>query len=391
MPEQVITWLLFFSLFYLLITTFILLRNRIELTALRSDVDASSENRKISVCIPARNEENNILSLLESAVKQSYQNYNIYLLDDHSTDKTYQIAERFSEDYPGLVNLCKGEPKPDDWLGKPWACNQLGRMADGEILLFLDADTTLGPNALEQINRSFEYDSTDMITVWPHQILGSFWERAVIPLIYYALVTMLPSIYVYRKPRWMPSFAERRFRHIFAAACGQCIAIKKEAYHQIGGHSSVKDEIVEDVELAKRIKREGLIMRMYHGVGTVNCRMYRNQNEMMNGLRKNFLAGFNNSLVLFTFFGLLHVVVFILPFLTFIAAMFILNTTILYLSIASVGIILTHRLILSGWFKWDPLYAFIHPVGVLWYQKLGIIKIGDYLFGRKSEWKGRKV
>ncbi|MCC5941066.1 MAG: glycosyltransferase [Balneolaceae bacterium] len=391
MFEQAVTWLLFFSLFYLLITTVILIRNRAELTALRPKGSTASQNRKISVCIPARNEENNIGQLLDSLIKQTHSNFDIHLLDDQSTDNTYQIADEYREQYPEKVNLHSGKPKPDGWLGKPWACNQLGNLCDGELIVFLDADTLLGPAALEQISNSFDYDSTDMITVWPRQILGTFWEKSVIPLIYYALVTLLPAIYVYRKPRWMPAFAHSRFRHIFAAACGQCIAFRKDVYNEIGGHSSVKSEIVEDVELAKRIKRDGFTMRMYHGVGTVNCRMYRSEAEMFEGLRKNFLQGFKNSLPLFTLSALIHLIVFILPFITLVAALFYFNTIILYLSIASVGLILLHRLVLSGWFRWDPIYAFTHPIGVIWFQKLGLVKIVDYLFGRKSEWKGRKV
>ncbi len=391
MFEQAITWLLFFSLFYLLVTSIILIRNQIDLTALRTSGSGSSQNRKISVCIPARNEEKNIGLLLQSLVKQTYPNYEIHLLDDQSADDTYKIAASYKKSHPEILNLHHGEPKPEGWLGKPWACNQLGNLSDGELLVFLDADTQLGPETLQQIGWSFEFDSADMITVWPRQIVGSFWEKSVIPLIYYALVTLLPAIYVYRKPRWMPVFVHTRFRHIFAAACGQCIAFNRECYDAIGGHSAVKNAIVDDVELAKRVKQEGFTMRMYHGVGTVNCRMYRSEAEMFEGLRKNFLQGFNNSLPLFILMGVVHLVVFILPFITLIASFFLFNAMMLFLSLASVGLILMHRLILASWFKWDPIFAFTHPVGVVWFQRLGLVKIIDYLFDRKSEWKGRKV
>ncbi len=391
MLEYAITWLLFFSLFYLLLTSFILIRNRFELTALRTASFADSQNRKISVCIPARNEEKNIGTLLESLQNQTYEPFDVHLLDDQSTDKTHEIALQYKEKNPGRFHIHSGKPKPEGWLGKPWACYQLGSICDGELLLFLDADTVVQPDMLNQINASFTKDAVDMVTVWPRQITGSFWEKTVIPLIYYAVVTLLPAIYVYRKPRWMPSFAHKKFRHIFAAACGQCIAMKKKVYEKIGGHSAVKNEIVEDVELAKRIKKDGFSMRMYHGIGAISCRMYTNEADMFEGLRKNFLQGFNNSLPVFILFAIIHFAVFILPFATLIAALFTFDAVIFFLSIASVGLILLHRLLLAGWFQWDPLYAFTHPVGVLWFQKLGMIKIVDHLFGRKSEWKGRKV
>jgi chlorobactene glucosyltransferase len=232
---SIFTWLLFFALFYLLATSLIFLRNRFDLTPLPAvtESDENTEKPSISVCIPARNEEQNIGILLKSLQEQDYPDFDIHVLDDHSEDRTFQTVQSFQKKNDDKLFLHKGLEKPEKWLGKSWACHQLGRHSEGEILLFLDADTQLLPGALKGIAAAFDRFQTDMITVWPHQKMDSFWEKTSIPLIYYALITLLPAVYVYRDPRWMPSFLKKKFRSLFAAACGQCIAFRRKAYQKI--------------------------------------------------------------------------------------------------------------------------------------------------------------
>lgn len=391
MLVSITTWLLFFSIGYLLLTSIIFLRNQVDFTTLPLTDLLRDQHRKISVCIPARNEQENIGHLLSSLTTQQYSSFDILVLDDNSTDNTTEVVTSFADKNPGQITLYKGLSKPKDWLGKPWACKQLADVADGDLLLFLDADTTIKPDTLLRIATSFKQYNLDMLTVWPHQILGSFWEKTVIPLVYYALLTLLPSIYVYRDPRWMPKVIREKLQPAFAAANGQCIAFTREAYHKIGGHTSVKKEVVEDVELAKNIKSSGLTMRMFNGVDSINCRMYRSRQEIFDGLRKNFFAGFHYSLTLFILFALLHLVIFILPFIALIAGITVGYPWMVLYSTLSVCLILLHRLWIAKQCNWNPFYAFSHPIGVLWFQWLGFIKIIDYLWDRKSEWKGRKI
>ncbi|WP_158551614.1 glycosyltransferase family 2 protein [Rhodohalobacter sp. SW132] len=387
-------WLSAFSLAYLLVTSFILLRNRLEFTSLRfeqSDSIHSDFWPKLSVCIPARNEERNIVSLLTSVCEQEYPNIELLVLDDHSTDATAQKIEKVSAEYPGRIRSVEAAEKPKNWLGKPWACHQLGKEASGDIYLFLDADTQLKPGMLTSVASAFSRHKLDMLTVWPEQITLTFWEKTIVPLIYYALLTLLPSIYVYRSPRWIPSFLQKKTDPLFAAACGQCIAFTSAGYEKTGGHESVKKQIVEDVELAKRAKRNGLKLRMFEGVGSIRCRMYRSENEIFNGLRKNFFPGFGRSVPLFIIMGLIHLIVFVLPFFLLPYSLVIAFPALLFMSVASVSIILLHRFILSVWFNWNPLYGFLHPLAVLWFQRLGIVSLMDHFTGRKVKWKGRDV
>lgn len=391
--ETTLFWFLAFALLYLLFTSLVLLRNRFDLTPL-SYPDSNSTSKKypkISVCIPARNEENCIGVLLDSVCTQNYPNYDVHVLDDQSEDSTPEILDVYHKKFKKILSIHRGKKKPENWLGKPWACQQLADVSDGDLLLFLDADTTLKPRALDGIVHSFSEWNLDMITLWPQQRLGTFWERTVIPLIYYTLVTLLPAAYVYRHPRWLPHPVRKKMSPKFAAACGQCLGFTRYAYQQIGGHQAVKEQIVEDVELSKLIKKHSFTLRMFHGIGAVSCRMYRTHQEMFEGLRKNFLAGFNHSVPIFTLSALAHIVVFVLPFISFIYGLWIPDPAILFLSGASISLILMHRLLLALWFQWNPIYAFTHPLGILWFQILGLIKIFDHFTERKTSWKGRPV
>jgi len=380
-----------FSLLFLLLTSGILLRNRIEFTPLVSETDQPDGKPLISICVPARNEEKNIERVLSTICKQVYPNIELLVLDDFSSDATTDIIARLKKENPAKITSVTPAEKPEGWLGKPWACQQLADHADGKYLLFLDADTALYPGMVQHTLNAFSNHDLDMLTVWPEQELNSFWEKTVVPLIYYALVTLLPVIYVYRSPRWLPGFLRKQIAPNFAAACGQCIGFTKKAYNAIGGHRSVKDEVVEDVALSKRAKILGLTIRMFTGVYSISCRMYRSELEIFNGLRKNFFAGFNRSLPLFILMGLIHLIVFVLPFFILPYSIYIESPSLFFVSVGSVTLILLHRFILAVWFRWNPLYGFIHPLGVLWFQRLGLYSIIDHVLGRKVVWKDRKV
>jgi chlorobactene glucosyltransferase len=392
MFEIIISWLLLFVLLYLLVTSAILVHNRFYLTELpASDKKEERQHPKISVCIPARNEEDTISGLLTSIVVQKYPDFEVLILDDQSEDSTPVILNSFKDQYPDLIIPLKGSGRPPGWLGKSWACQQLGEKASGQILLFLDADTVLKPGMLLSASAAFTKHKTDMITVWPHQIYRTWWEKTVMPIVYYTLLTLLPTYYAYKKPRLMPQSIYSRVSSLFSAANGQCIAFKRKAYHRIGGHVPVKSEIVEDVKLAKKINEAGFTMRMYTGQNTITCRMYSSQSQMFQGFRKNFFAGFDYNLSLFTFSSLLHFAVFILPFIILPASLIMNNRVWFELSVAAITMILLQRLIIALWQRWNPFYAFTHPVGVMWFQFLALTTVFDYLTRRKIKWKEREI
>lgn len=378
--------LLYIAATYIGFTVFVFLRNWFEFRSLSSQSSIQTEKKAplVSICIPARNEEAVIEKCVTFALKQDYPNFEVLVLDDNSTDRTTDILDKLSGIINNLYHL-KGKPKPDEWLGKPWACHQLSEHANGEYLLFIDADVWLEENAVSKTVSALQ--ESDVITVWPKQQVLTFWEKLIIPMIYYSLYTLLPAKYVEQNPKWLPGNLRQKMSPQFAAACGQFIAFNSQAYSAIGGHTSVKQEIVEDVELAKTIKRQGLTITMYDGVETVNCRMYRSHSEIFEGLRKNFFVGFGRNVPLFLFMAGMQFIVFVVPFL---ALLFGEPGTRKFAGIL-IGIFLVQRWLLDFRFGWNPFISLLQPFTILWYEVLGIRCLWDHLTGKKASWKGREV
>lgn len=381
--------LLGISILWLLITSLILFRNLFDFGALAAENQKSGQSvPMVSICIPARNEESVIERAVSSVLRQTYPNFEVLVLDDDSDDRTPEILSSLSKSH-GELTVIQGQEKPGDWLGKPWACQQLGEAAKGDILIFMDADVWLDSDAVSKTVSALE--SRDALTVWPKQFTGTFWEQMVIPLIYHSLYTLLPAKYVERKPRWMPEVMHRKLSPEFAAACGQFFAFRKEAYTAIGRHEAVKQAVVEDVELAKNLKRNHQKLKMYHGVGTVNCRMYTSHRELFSGLRKNFFAGFNKNIPFFVLMSVFHLIVFISPVFILLFAVLNGNYPLAVLSVIPLLLITLQRLLLDVRFGWNPTLSLLHPVSVLWYQILGVVSVKDHLSGKKAVWKGREV
>ncbi|MTI88269.1 MAG: glycosyltransferase [Balneolaceae bacterium] len=381
--------IIIFSIIWLLFTSVILLRNLVDLKSMHSISAHTAETAPlVSICIPARNEEDVIEHCVTQALKQNYPNFEVLVLDDNSTDETTSILTELSKIISNLHHI-KGKEKPHYWMGKPWACNQLGESAKGKYLLFIDADVWLEEDALPKMVQALT--QYDCITVWPKQYVGTFWEQMIVPMIYYAVFTLLPARYTERKPRWMPVSVYHKFSGTFAAACGQFIAFSREAYQKTGGHHAVQQEVVEDVQLAKHVRKHGLRLKMYHGTGTVNCRMYTSHAGLWAGLRKNFFAGFNKNILLFVCMGLLHLLVFVAPFVIFILALVYQSYSLAIFSLIPLLLIFLQRLLLDIRFGWNPSVSLLHPVSVLWYQLLGVVCLTDYLRGKKASWKGREV
>jgi chlorobactene glucosyltransferase len=388
---QMISILLFISISYLLIISVIFGMNRRDFEPLLPVISPANINEAplISICIPARNEESVIERAVKSALEQHYPRLEVLVLDDESTDRTPNVLNELKEKYPGKLSIINGETKPDDWLGKSWACHQLSRKAKGEILYFIDADVWLGPAAVQRAIRSLDHFDIDFLTVWPLQELGTFWEKLVIPVLYYGLLTLLPARYVYENPRWLPSSLADRTAPVFAAACGQCMVFRREAYEKIGGHESVKQDIVEDVALAKQIRRNGFRMRMFHGEDAVWCRMYTSGVEMWDGFRKNFLAIFDNSVPKFLLMALMNFIVYVCPPIILAATIWTGNTFHALLAGASLLLMITQRVILAGWYQWSTGMAFLQPLSVLWFHVLGIRVLFDHYLGERARWKDR--
>jgi chlorobactene glucosyltransferase len=255
----------------------------------------------VSVLIPARNESGVIGRTVRQLLEQDYSRFEVIVLDDSSADGTAQIALAAGEGDTRL-RVMNGAALLPGWLGKNWACHQLASTARGDWLLFSDADVIWKPGALRALVADMVATRADLLTVWPTQQTETWAERLVVPLMALAVIGYLPLPLVHHT-RW-PAFA---------AANGQCLLFRRAAYQRIGGHAAVRDHIVEDVALARRIKAHDLRLRMADAAGLIACRMYAGWPQVRDGFAKNILAGHGDSLALLAVSTIFHWLVFVLP------------------------------------------------------------------------------
>lgn len=324
----------------------------------------------VSVLIPARNEEENIERCLESVVKQTYSNFEIYVLNDSSTDNTATIVQELKKKY-SKINLIEGKPLQDGYTGKNWACTQLSEIADGDLLLFIDSDVTITPATIMQAVKYHENYSVDVLSIFPTQRLSSIGEWLVVPLMNWILLAFLPIKLIYSSKH-----------QSLIAANGQFFMWKKEVYDKLGGHRHASNELVEDMFLASKAKQNGFKVMTLLGGDMVFCRMYKTLQQAVDGYSKNFYPGFKISSFAFLFLILFLFVVNILPF-------YLITVSDFYILTAA-GILFT-RLFVSLLSRQNLLFNLIlHPLQMIFMLYTGINSMSAY-HKKKIIWKGRKV
>jgi glycosyltransferase involved in cell wall biosynthesis len=234
---------------------------------------------QVSVIIPARNEEGNLAACLDSLVRQEGPAFEVIVVNDQSTDRTRPIAESF----PG-VRVIEAEPPGAGWTGKNNAVHAGAGAARGEWFLFTDADTVHLPGSLARALAEAQNHAVDLLSYSPEQIAVTFWEKAVLPVVFAELANQYPPSRV-SNPRSKE-----------AAANGQYILVKREAYQALGGHAAVACEILEDVALARALKAAGRRIRFRYGGDAVRTRMYRNFGQLREGWTKNLALLFPHPL-----------------------------------------------------------------------------------------------
>jgi len=238
----------------------------------------------ISIIIPARNEARCIARCLDGVLNQHYPNYEVIVIDDHSTDATPHILAQYAAQYPHL-RVLSGTGLPAGWTGKAWACQQGAQAACGEWLVFLDADTAAQPKLLLAL---LEYATThgrDVVSVFPFLELGSFWERLLLP----PFRAMIYATYPFQRVAADDAHAQE------VMANGQCILVRQQCYATIGGHAAVRAAVLEDVWLARHLHDAGAHVAVVLGCTAVRVRMYTSRSEVFEGLTKNACAGFRSA------------------------------------------------------------------------------------------------
>ncbi len=239
----------------------------------------------VSILVPARNEERNIVPCVESLLRQDYPEFEVVVLDDDSHDNTPTLVADLVARAGGKLRVLTGAPVPPGWLGKHWACDQLARAARHDVLLFADADTVHHASTLREAVAALLASGAGGLSLIPRQVVGSAGEALVIPLIPWVIHTFVPFL--------LPRTA--------ATAVGQFMLFRRAVYDAIGGHAAVRAEVVDDLALARNVHRAGLGWAFLDGSGRVTTRMYRGWDETARGLAKNLFPVFRYNVPLFLF------------------------------------------------------------------------------------------
>jgi chlorobactene glucosyltransferase len=335
----------------------------------------------VSVLIPARNEAGRIGPCLSSLIDQDYSNIEILVLDDHSEDETAEIAKRFRD-----VRLFTGQPLPKGWTGKSWACHQLANAATGELVLFTDADTIHSHEAVSAAVREQQRTGADLLSLWPYQVNETMSERLVIPLLYVVGGSYVPHWLVSwcQAAQWPLHYLPKGWVGNLGVANGQFLLFRRESYDRIGGHEAVRDQIAEDIALARAIASQignGMRLINANAVLLVRCRMYQSLAEIWHGFTKNLRPVFARGNLGFLVAVGGQFLVFVLPFLLVIFSSSL-------ASIAEVSLIYCIRVVAAIRYRGSWLSVLLHPIGYTLALAIALNSLRRTI-GAGVTWKGR--
>jgi chlorobactene glucosyltransferase len=333
---------------------------------------------KVSVLIPARNEEENLEKCLESLLDQTYRNYEIVVLDDQSTDQTWEIIASYALRYPGLIHAVKGKPLPrDGWNGKPFAMQQLSEYANGDYYLFADADIVHSRESIAWAVTNIESHGVDCLSGYVSQELNTFGEVLIVPATYIMTAMILPL--------WLITATKAPG---LSFAIGQFLIFKRQAYEAIGGYASISQHISDDIFVVRELKRAGFRLIFLDIRRYVRCRMYKGYRASFNGICKNiydffkkrpaFLAAALSALVFFV----------VLPLMLLPIQLISGNPSVKLISMSVMIFFLAWALTLydRGLKWWAPLLyplLFLHLLYMAW-RSFGRVATGQGVL-----WKGR--
>jgi hypothetical protein len=358
------------------------------------DKPVPGEPPLVSVCIPARNEEANLEACVHSLQASDWPQHRLEVLlyDDHSTDGTARIITRLAATDP-RVRVVPTTPLPPGWNGKQHACDRLGRSADGDWILFTDADVRFTPGAvrramsaaLEPPERGAPDAPLGLVSTFPRQLMGTIGESLLVPMVFFLLMSYLPM-----------GRMRRSLTPNASAGCGQFLLARRDAYFASGGHAAFPASMHDGVMLPRAVRRAGFRTDLFDGTQLCSVRMYHGFGAAWRGLAKNAYEGLGSiaPLVLLT---LLHLVGHVLPWVVCPVALVAAlaeggNARLLSLA-AVAGIAIKMNTMQRSWLGLRFRHSYwwctpLHPVSVLLMICVQWRSLYLQLTGRRS-WRGR--
>ncbi len=331
--------------------------------------DDQDVNELVSVMIPVRNESSNIISILTDLQSQAYKNIEILVFNDQSNDNTENIVSDFART-DMRIKLINSAGLPEGWLGKNYGCHTMAQYACGSYFLFIDADVRIKNNIITSAVAHAIKNKYALVSIFPSQAMITFDEWITVPLMNYILLSLLPLVLVHASNR-----------SALAAANGQFMLFKADVYKKYLPHKVMKNKMVEDIEIARFLKSNNEKISCIASETDVQCRMYNNFNEAVQGFSKNVFSFFGNSFLLSLLFWLITTFGFI-PVIIYMPVLIIKIYLITVILIRIFTSLTSHQHVLLNLLLLLPQQI---TLGIINYLAL-MNKIK-----RRYVWKGRKI
>jgi chlorobactene glucosyltransferase len=352
---------------------------------------------KVSIIVPVRNEEKYISKCLDSLLNQKYPNFEIIVVNDSSTDGTWDIIQRYTENYAKSLEAMDAGPRPDGWTGKSWACYQGYLKATGDIFMFTDADTIHSQNALSLAVEHLISQKLDALTAIPRLVCEDFWTKITLPVVW--------SISYVKYSPLRANNPNTTTGYFF----GSFYLISRSVYEAVGTHEAVKGEIVEDGALGGIVKKEKFRLKVVRGEHHIRAIWARDLSSLWHGLRRLMIPLYyqdkiHASMVTIAVFFLLLTPFFLLPFsISYLAQLSLIGNHISFndfriwdavligFSLMSIGLVISSSAIQSKHVLYNnPMYSLGAPMASFIISFGFISSIIDAKKGGIVKWKGRK-
>lgn len=331
----------------------------------------------VSICVPARDEERGIRACLESLLEQDYPKFEVIVVNDHSTDHTGELIRELAGKDSRLIAL-DGEDLPKGWLGKPFALYQAFQKAKGEILLFTDADPVFEPNALRTAVYTMQERKLDALTLMPKAEFGSFWERAVQPVIF----GFIGSLTRFGKVNSQD--------HKNAMGFGAFLMFKRSAYEAIDGHEGGKADVLEDVLIAKRLKKAGFKLLVADAKRLFSIRMYYGFREIWIGWRKNMFLAMKRSVSRALYYIFMVLAFVLTPYLV-LGWNVVVGSGLFWIGLSLFGVTMVSAATIKTCDELGlgRINACLFPIGAVVMAAIMINSMIQVLVFSRTEWRGR--
>ncbi len=331
---------------------------------------------RVSILVPARNEERNIKTCVESLLAQEYAHFEVLLLNDNSTDQTAAILEQICRRDARLTVL-DGVTPPPGWLGKHWACHQLSQLASGELILFTDADTRHEPNALRDSVSALIAQNADLVTGFPREEMRTWGEKLTIPILAFGVFCFFPIV-----------LAEKLRLPAISVTIGQFMLFRRSAFETIGGYKAIRNHPVDDIKLGHNIIAQGFRWQFMDASHHVTCRMYHGYSDALNGFTRTIFASFDHHVLLYCIGWSWIAISFLAPIYILFHAMITPMNFPTSLAEIAVGEALLMIWLAYRRFRIPEYLVLLYPLSLLVFTWIAFRSLAFTLAGRQS-WKDR--